>query len=137
VADQQPVAALPVDDRLLQVDFETDGGIVATLLPGGGSLPIEYRIPSGYFLAGFFLQDLESTAVLMLGTDWTADRPSEFLIVRVAVEAEIAVSDVNRITGQQWVEMGPFGTVRLEGSSLFFMSTTPDGTKVARYELPD
>ena len=136
VTDQQPVAALPVDDRSLRVDFAADGTIIANLQPGGDTVPVEYRIPGEYFLAGSFVQSRQSTVVLVLGRSWSADEPTEFLIVRVALEGETSVSEVYRIAGRRWAEMSSFGTVRLEGSSLFFMSTTPSGTEVARYELP-
>jgi len=137
VADQQPVAALPVDDRSLRIEFAVDGTIIAILNPGGDSVPIEYHIPGEYFLAGSFAQNEQSTVVLVLGTSWSADEPTGFLIVRASIEGEAVVSEVYRIAGRSWAEMGPFGTVRLEGSSLFFMSTTSSGTEVARYELPE
>ncbi len=136
VPDQQPVAALPVDDRSLRIDFAADGTIIALLYQGGDSVPIEYRIPGEYFLAGSFVQNEQSTVLLVLGTSWSADEPADFLIVRAALEGETAVSEVFRITGRRWAEMSPFGRIRLEGSSLFFMSTTTGGTEVARYELP-
>lgn len=135
-ADQHPVAELPVDDRSLRIGFSPDGSISATLQPEGDGIPVEYRIPSGYFLVGSFLQSQGSGVVLVLGTQWTGNSASDFLIVQVAVEGETAVSEVYRIPGAQWAQMGAFGTVRLEGSSLYFMSTIQEGPQVARYELP-
>lgn len=135
-ADQQPAPALPVDDRSLHTDGGANGEIIATLYPGGDSLPIEYKVPDGYSLIGSFLQGRESAVVLVLGTVANVTDPAEFLVVRSAVEGVEIVTEVFRIEGRRWAAVGPFGTVRFEGSSLFFMSTTPNGTEVARYELP-
>ncbi len=135
-ANQQPVAALPVDDRTLRIDRAADGSISAVVSLGGDSIPVEYRIPNGYFLVGSFLHSRDTSVVLVLGTAWSADQPSDFLVVRAALEGESAVSEAYRIPGQRWAETGVFGTVRLEGPSLYFMSTDPGGTEVVRYDLP-
>jgi hypothetical protein len=101
------VAALPVDDRSLRVDFAADGTIIASLHPGGDTVPIEYRVPGEYFLAGSFVQNRQSTVVLVLGRSWSADETTEFLIARIALEGETAVSEVYRITGRRWWKRVP------------------------------
>ena len=136
LSEQRPLADLPEDARSLRIDFAPDGTIIAGLFPGGDSLPIQYRVSGEYFVAGAFLQNRDTALVLVLGTAWTADEPSDFLILRAAVEGGTAIWDAYRIPGQQWAQMGAFGTVRMEGSTVYFMSTTPTGTAVASYDLP-